>query len=300
MMLTGVFSAGLAFLIWGTFPIYLRALQGIPPLEILANRVCWSVVFLGLLLLLRRQWGWLAQIKNNPKLLLSFVASALMLTLNWVIYICSVNAGQIIDATLGYFITPLVNVLFGLMLGERLRIGQWMSMALAASGVAWLTFSAGQLPWIGLGLAASFGLYGLLRKTAALGALEGLSIETLIIFPVALGFLLIPSSGSSHSMGGISMSTSLSTSLSTTLLLIAAGPVTAIPLLLFAHGARRIPLSVLGILQYIGPTIQFLLGVWLYHEPFEGNKLIGFSIIWSALALYSAEGLWRAWLVRDR
>lgn len=292
MMLTGVLSAGLAFLIWGAFPIYLRALQGIPPLEILANRVCWSVVFLGLLLLLRRQWAWLAKIKNNPKLLFSFVASALMLTLNWVIYIWSVNAGQIIDATLGYFITPLVNVLFGLMLGERLRLGQWAAVALAASGVAWLTVSAGQLPWIGLGLAASFGLYGLLRKTAALGALEGLSIETLIIFPAALGFLLIPGSGSSHSMGGAS--------LTTTLLLMAAGPVTAIPLLLFAHGARRIPLSVLGILQYIGPTIQFLLGVWLYHEPFGGNKLIGFFIIWSALALYSAEGLWRAWLVRER
>lgn len=285
-MLTGIFSAGLAFVIWGAFPIYLRALQGIPPLEILANRVCWSVVFLGLLLLIRRQWGWLAQIKNKPKILLSFVASALMLTLNWVIYIWSVNAGHIIDAALGYFITPLVNVLFGLMLGERLRIGQWASVALAASGVAWLTASAGHLPWVGLGLAVSFGLYGLLRKTATLGALDGLSIETLIILPAALGFLFIPGSGSSHSVGGAS--------LTTTLLLIAAGPVTAIPLLLFAIGARRIPLSVLGILQYIGPTIQFLLGVWLYHEPFGGNKLIGFCIIWSALALYSAEGLWRA------
>ena len=292
MMRTGVFSAGLAFVIWGAFPIYLRALQGIPPLEILANRVCWSVVFLGLLLLLRRQWGWLTKIKTNPKLLLSFVASALMLTSNWVVYIWSVNAGQIIDATLGYFITPLVNVLFGLMLGERLRRGQWASVALAASGVVWLTVSAGQLPWIGLVLAASFGLYGMLRKTAALGALEGLSIETLIILPAALGYLLIPGSGSSHSVGG--------DSLTTTLLLMAAGPVTAIPLLLFARGARRIPLSVLGILQYIGPTLQFLLGVWLYHEPFEGNKLIGFSIIWSALALYSTEGLWRAWLGRER
>lgn len=291
-MLSGVLSAGLAFLIWGAFPIYLRALQGIPPLEILANRVCWSVVFLALLLLLRRQWRWLAQIKHNPKILLSFVASALMLTLNWVVYIWSVNAGHIIDATLGYFITPLVNVLFGLMLGERLRIGQWASVVLAAGGVAWLTLSAGQLPWVGLTLAASFGLYGLLRKTATLGALEGLSIETLIILPLALAFLLMPGSGSSHSMGG--------DSLTMTLLLMAAGPVTAIPLLLFAHGARRIPLSVLGILQYIGPTIQFLLGVWLYHEPFEGNKLVGFSIIWSALLLYSAEGLWRTWRRRER
>lgn len=291
-MLNGVLSAGLAFLIWGAFPIYLRALQGIPPLEILSNRVCWSVVFLGLILLVRRQWSWLAQIKHNPRLLLSFVASALMLTMNWVIYIWSVNAGLIIDAALGYFITPLVNVMFGLVLGERLRMGQWASVVLAASGVVWLTVSTGQLPWIGLMLAASFGLYGMLRKTAALGALEGLSIETLIILPAALGFLLIPGSGSSHSMGA--------DSLSTTLLLMAAGPVTAIPLLLFARGARRIPLSVLGILQFIGPTVQFLLGVWLYHEPFGGNKLIGFSIIWSALALYSAEGLWRAWLVRER
>lgn len=286
-MLTGVLSAGLAFLIWGAFPIYLKSLQAIPPLEILAHRVCWSVVFLGMLLLMRRQWGWIGQIAKNPKVLLSFVASALMLTVNWVIYIWSVNSGHIIDATLGYFITPLVNVLFGVMLHERLRRGQWLAVALAASGVGWLTFSAGQLPWVGLALAASFGLYGLLRKTAALGALEGLSIETLIIFPLALAFLLVPDSGSSNGL--------TNGPLSTTLLLMAAGPVTAIPLLLFANGARRIPLSVLGILQYIGPTIQFLLGVWIYHEPFAGDRLIGFVIIWSALALYSAEGLWRAW-----
>jgi chloramphenicol-sensitive protein RarD len=291
-MLTGVLSAGLAFLIWGAFPIYLKALQAIPPLEILANRVCWSVIFLVSILLLRRQWGWLSQIKQRPTLLLSFAASALMLTLNWVVYIWAVNAGQIIDATLGYFITPLVNVLFGLMLGEQLRRGQWAALALAAGGVVWLTVSAGALPWIGLVLAASFGLYGLLRKTAALGALEGLSVETLIMLPLALGFLLIPASGASHSFGNGPLSTSL--------LLIAAGPVTAIPLLLFSHGARKIPLSVLGILQYIGPTIQFLLGVWLYHEPFAGNRLIGFSLIWSALALYSAEGLWRAWQGRSR
>ncbi len=291
-MLTGVLSAGLAFLIWGAFPIYLKALHTIPSLEILANRVCWSVVFLVGILLVRRQWGWLSQITKRPTVLLSFAASALMLTSNWVVYIWAVNAGQIIDATLGYFITPLVNVLFGLMLGERLRRGQWVCVALAASGVVWLTLSAGQLPWIGLTLAVSFGLYGLLRKTASLGALEGLSVETLIMLPLALGFLFIPDSGASHSFGEGSWTI--------TALLIAAGPVTAIPLLLFAHGARRIPLSVLGILQYIGPTIQLLLGIWLYHEPFNGDRLIGFAIIWSALALYSTEGLYQAWLNRAR
>jgi chloramphenicol-sensitive protein RarD len=164
---------------------------------------------------------------------------------------------------------------------------QWLCVALAASGVGWLTASAGPLPWIGLLLGISFGSYGLLRKTAPLGALEGLAVETLVMLPAACAFLLVPGSGSSHAFA--------SGSLTLTLLLAAAGPVTAIPLLLFAFGARRIPLSIVGLLQYIGPSIQLLLGIWLYHEPFDNNKLIGFALIWSALALFSAQGLWLAW-----
>jgi len=234
-----------------------------------------------------RRWGWVASVRANPRIALTFIASAAALGANWVIYIWAINADRIIDASLGYFITPLFNVLFGLLLGERLNAVQWVCVALAASGVGWLTFSAGHLPWIGLLLAISFSLYGLLRKTAPLGALEGLAVETLAMLPPAAAFLLLPFSGSSHAFASGSVTLSL--------LLIAAGPVTAIPLLMFSFGARRIPLSIVGLLQYIGPSIQLLLGIWLYHEPFGTERLAGFTLIWSALALFSAQGLWLAW-----
>jgi len=286
-MLPGVISAGLAFTLWGIFPIYLKLLHSVPPLEILSHRVVWSVVFLSLVLLWRRQWGWVASVRANPRIALTFIASAAALGANWVIYIWAINADRVIDASLGYFITPLFNVLFGRLLGERLHSVQWLCVALAACGVGWLTFSAGHLPWIGLLLGISFGSYGLLRKTAPLGALEGLAVETLVMLPAACAFLLVPGSGSSHAF--------TSDSLTLSLLLVAAGPVTAIPLLLFAFGARRNPLSIVGLLQYIGPSIQLLLGIWLYHEPFGNEKLTGFALIWGALALFSADGLWRAW-----
>jgi chloramphenicol-sensitive protein RarD len=182
-------------------------------------------------------------------------------------------------------------VLFGIGLGERLRLTQWLAVALAACGVVWLTVNAGQLPWIGLVIAVTFSLYGLLRKTAALGALEGLSIETLVLLPAAALFLLLPNAGSSHAFGNDA---------TLTLLLISAGPVTAIPLLMFAYGARRIPLSLIGLLQYIGPSIQLLLGVWMYHEPFTNDKLICFTLIWLGLALYSGEALLRGWRLKSR
>ena len=285
-MLRGVVAAGTAFTLWGVFPMYLRLMKHVPSLEILSHRVLWSVVLLIGLLALRRQWDWLASVRARPRIVLTFVASALMLGTNWVVYIWSVNNDHVIDASLGYFITPLFNVLLGIGLGERLRSTQSVAIALAACGVLWLTISAGQLPWIGLVIAVTFSLYGLLRKTAALGALEGLSIETLVLLPAAAFFLLLPDAGSSHAFGN---------DLSLTLLLISAGPVTAIPLLMFAYGARRIPLSLVGLLQYIGPSIQLLLGVWLYHEPFAGAKLAGFALIWLGLALYSGEALLRGW-----
>ncbi len=284
-MLKGVLAAGTAFTLWGVFPAYLRLMQQVPPLEILSHRVTWSVVLLLALLALRRQWQWVASVRARPRIALSFVASAAMLGTNWVVYIWAVNAGHVIDASLGYFITPLFNVLFGIALGERLRPVQWLSVLLAAGGVLWLTVSAGQLPWIGLVIAVTFSLYGVIRKTAALGALEGLSVETLVMLPAASAFLLLPDSGSSHAFG---------TTASITLLLLSAGPVTAIPLLLFAYGARRIPLSVVGLLQYIGPTLQLMLGVWLYGEPFGGARLLGFALIWAGLLIYSAEGLLRS------
>jgi len=289
-MLRGVIAAGTAFTLWGVFPLYLRLLKQVPSLEILSHRVLWSVVLLMSLLALRRQWDWLALVRAKPRIIITFVTSALMLATNWVVYIWSVNHDHIIDASLGYFIAPLFNVLFGIGLGERLRLTQWIAVALAACGVIWLTFSAGQLPWIGLVIAVTFGLYGLLRKTAALGALEGLSVETLVLLPAASVFFLVPDAGSSHAFGS---------DLPLSLLLIAAGPVTAIPLLLFAYGARRIPLYLVGLLQYIGPSLQLLIGVWLFNEPFGGSKLIGFALIWSGLLIYSVDGLARGITTRS-
>jgi chloramphenicol-sensitive protein RarD len=283
-MRTGVLSAALAFLCWGLFPLYFHAIAEVAPMEILAHRVLWSFGFLLIVLALRRQWKWLKLVRE-PRLLFSFIASSLLLSVNWLLYIWSVNNGHVIDASLGYFINPLVNIMFGfLLLKERLRRAQWGAIALAALGVAWLTWQAGTAPWIALGLAATFGGYGLLRKTAALGALEGLSLETMILFPLAAGYV------GWLALHGASTFVSTPSDL-TRWLLVAAGPITAIPLLLFASGARQIPLSVLGLLQYLGPTIQFLLGVWLFHEAVTAERLIGFVLIWSALALYAAEGM---------
>ena len=286
-MRTGIINATLAFLCWGLFPLYFRALHEVPPSQILAHRVLWSLLFLVIVLTVRRQWKWLPAALRQRRVVASFVASALLLSANWLVYIWAVNNGHVIEASLGYFINPLVNIMFGyLVLGERLRAGQWAAIALAALGVAWLTWQAGTMPWIALTLAASFGAYGLMRKTAALGALEGLSFETMVLFPLALGYVIWLSLHGQNSFIN-------SAADSTRYLLVAAGPITAIPLLLFAAGARTIPLSVLGLLQYISPTIQFLLGVWLFHEAFSAERMAGFVLIWSALALYAAEGLIR-------
>lgn len=223
----------------------------------------------------------------------AFAASALLLSTNWYIYIWSVNQGRIIDASLGYFINPLVNVLLGFfLLKERMRPIQWCAVAIAGAGVAWLTWQAGSFPWIGIMLALSFGSYGLLRKIAILGPLEGLSLETMLLFPFAAAYLVL--------LGATEHSALLSGTLSTQALLVAAGPITAVPLLLFAAGARRIPLSVLGLLQYIGPTLQLLIGVWLYHEPFGSARLIGFALIWTGLLVYSAESACTSWAGRLR
>jgi chloramphenicol-sensitive protein RarD len=280
--------AASAYALWGVFPLYFKSLQEVPPLEILLHRMVWSLAFVALVLGWKKQWAWLGEVLRKPKVVLGFTASALLLAGNWFIYIWAVNNGNVVEASLGYFINPLFNVLLGsLLLHERLRRVQWCAVALAACGVAWLTWQAGHLPWIALMLAATFGLYGLLRKTASLGALEGLALETLVLFPVAFGYLVFLALQGHNSFASASTSTQL--------LLAAAGPITAVPLLLFASGARRIPLSLLGLLQYIGPTIQLLLGVWLYHEPFGGARLAGFALIWGALAVYSLEGLWQAW-----
>jgi chloramphenicol-sensitive protein RarD len=285
-MRTGILSAASAFLCWGLFPLYFHAIGEVPPLQILAHRMLWSLLFLVIVLLVRRQWKWLAVVRQ-PRIFGSFIASAVLLSVNWLIYIWAVNNGHVIESSLGYFINPLVNISLGyLLLKERLRPAQWMAIAVAALGVAWLTWQAGTVPWIALALAFSFGGYGLLRKTAALGALEGLSFETMVLFPVAAAYVIWLTVNGQNAFINTD-------STSTRLLLMAAGPITAIPLLLFASGARQIPLSVLGLLQYLSPTLQFLLGVWLFHEAFTPDRLVGFVLIWAALALFAVEGLLR-------
>ncbi|MEN3363618.1 MAG: chloramphenicol-sensitive protein RarD [Burkholderiales bacterium] len=280
--------AALAYILWGVFPVYFKALQDVSADQILVHRMLWSLAFVLVVLAWRRQWSWIGTVIRQPRILAGFTASALILSTNWFIYIWAVNSGKVLEASLGYFINPLVNVTLGFVfLHERLRPAQWAAVALAACGVAWLTWQTGQLPWVALLLAITFGAYGLLRKTAALGPLEGLTLETLVLFPLALGYLVLLTVTNQNSFAGAPASSQW--------LLVAAGPITAIPLLLFAAGARRIPMSMLGLMQYISPTIQLLLGVWLYNEPFGGARLAGFILIWTALLVYSLEGLWRAW-----
>jgi chloramphenicol-sensitive protein RarD len=281
----GILYAACAYVLWGLFPLYFSHLAAVPATEVLVHRVVWSLVFVIAVLAWRRQWAWLVPTLRQPRVLGAFVASALLLSCNWLTYIWSVNHGHVVDASLGYFITPLVNVLLGYtVLHERPRRLQWAALALAMLGVLWLTVAAGQLPWIALVLAASFGGYGLLRKIAPLGALEGLSLETMLLAPPALIALAL--------WWGRGPASFPSPDLATNLWLIGVGPLTAVPLLLFAAGARRISMTTLGLLQYIGPSIQFALGVWLFNEPFGGQRLLGFGLIWAALLVYSADG-WR-------
>lgn len=281
---SGVYFAASAYLLWGLFPIYFKLVRAAPPLEILAHRIVWSVLFLVGVLAVLRRWKWLGPAVRQGKVLAIFSASALMLSINWLTYIWAVNNDRVVDSSLGYFITPLVSILLGqLFLHERLRRVQWVAVAIAAAGVLWLTVEARQLPWIALVLALSFGIYGLLRKVATLGALEGLAMETFMLLPIALayGVFLLGTGQSAFPGGGFSLQ----------LLLLALGPVTAIPLLLFATGARRISLATLGFLQYIAPSLQFMVGTLLYGESMSPGRLAGFAIIWLALAVYTIESL---------
>jgi chloramphenicol-sensitive protein RarD len=281
----GMWYAIGAYGLWGLFPLYWKTLQHVPALEILSHRMAWSLLFVVGLLVVRRRWGWLKTAVHTPRTLLLFTASAMLLSVNWFIYIWGVNAGFIVETSLGYFINPLVSVLMGVFfLGERLRGGQWAALAMAAAGVIYLTVRYGALPWIALTLATSFALYGLIRKTAPLGSLEGLSLETALMFFPAFGYLVYLEVMGTAALGHVDSLT--------TVLLVFAGVATAVPLLLFAAGARLIKLATIGILQYIAPTLQFLIGILVYHEPFTADRLVGFSLIWLALILYSGENIW--------
>ncbi|HWQ11227.1 MAG TPA: EamA family transporter RarD [Roseiflexaceae bacterium] len=282
----GIFYAAGAYIAWGLLPIYWKALHHASVFEILAHRIVWALLIALGLLAARRHWAWLGQALRSGRTLLAFAASALLLSVNWFVYIWAVNAGNIVETSLGYFINPLVNVLLGvLFLKERLRPGQGLAVAVALAGVLYLTVLYGSFPAIAVALALSFGLYGLLRKTAALGALEGFTLETLLLVPPALAYL-----GYREAMGAATFTFADPL---TALLLVGAGGVTAAPLLLFAVGARRIQLTTLGIIQYMAPTLQFAIGVLLYGEPLSPQRLAGFVLIWIALAIYTLEGALR-------
>jgi chloramphenicol-sensitive protein RarD len=281
----GIAYATLAFVMWGLFPLYFRQIAAVPPLEVVLHRSAWSLAFVLLVLTLLRRFGWLRELAAQPRRLGLFALSALLLSVNWLVYVYAVHSGQVVQASLGYFINPIVNVLLGvLVLHERLNRVQRAAVGLAALGVLWLALQSGRLPWIALVLAFSFGLYGLMRKTASLGALEGFALETMLLAPVVLPVLAwwtLLGNGA-MAQGDLALDAWL----------VLGGPLTALPLLLFAAGARRLPLATVGLLQYLSPTIQLLLGVWVFGEPFDRHRLVGFGFIWAALLIYSLDG-WR-------
>lgn len=278
----GVAYAAGAYILWGLFPIYWKNLSGVPALEILSHRIVWSLIFVIVLLAVQKKTGWVKPTLRNKRTLLIFFITASVLSINWLTYIWGVNAGYIIETSLGYFINPLVSVVLGVIfLRERLRSGQWVAIGIATIGVLYLTINYGSLPWISLTLAFSFATYGLLRKTAPLGAQEGLALETAWMFIPAFIYLLFIERQGTAAFGHIDFKT--------TILLAFAGIATAVPLILFASGARLIPLSIIGLLQYTAPTIQFLIGIFVYHEEFSQTSFIGFSIIWMALIIFTIE-----------
>lgn len=277
----GVLYAFSAYLLWGFFPIYFKLIGIVPPLQILAHRFFWSFIFLIILIVAFRQFSRL-RASLTRRILISYFIAGAILAVNWGTYVYAVNSGHVLESSLGYFINPMVSVLLGVIfLKERLRLGQWIPVGMAAVGVIYLTVMFGAIPWISLVLAFSFGLYGLIKKLSPLDSLPGLTLETGMIFIPALAFLGVQEVNGLGSFGHTGWGISL--------LLAVSGVVTAIPLLLFSAGARRINLSTIGILQYITPTIQFLLGTLLYKEPFDIHRIIGFILIWFALIIFTGE-----------
>ncbi|MEZ0396025.1 MAG: EamA family transporter RarD [Anaerolineales bacterium] len=278
----GLWLAFGAYFTWGLFPVYWKWLQVVPALQLLGHRIIWSFLLLLAFILVTRRWGEFRSLLNG-RVLAVYTAAAVLIGVNWLTYVWAVNAGFIVETSLGYFINPLLSVALGVVfLRERLRPLQWAPILMAAAGVTYLTVSYGSLPWIALTLAFSFAIYGLVKKTAPLGALYGLTLETGLLFLPAVAFLAFE-----QAAGGGAF---LHNGLLTDGLLVGAGLVTTIPLLMFASAAQRIPLSMIGLMQYLAPTLQFSLGVLVYHEPFDQHRLVGFGIVWAALIFFWGEG----------
>ncbi|MCH7485599.1 MAG: EamA family transporter RarD [Proteobacteria bacterium] len=282
--LAGGGYALLAFGAWGVNPIYFKAVAEVAALEVLASRVIWSLPLLILLVVIARRWPVIRQALGEGRTILALLCSTTILMVNWFIYIHAMNTDQVLESSLGYFINPLVNVIFGLVIfKERLRPWQVLAVGLAALGVLNLVFRADTVPWIALSLACTFSTYGLIRKLVKLGSVEGLLVETALVMPVALGYVVYLAL-----MGEVHF---LSHGWRLDLLIILAGPVSALPLIWFTSGARRLDYSTVGIFQYIAPSLQFLLGVFVYEEPFGNVQLVTFACIWTALAIFTVDSL---------
>ncbi len=271
-----------AYIIWGLFPLYFKAVQSVPAVEIIIHRALWSALAGSLLLMLWKHPGWFKELRDNPQRLAILALSGTLIASNWLIYVWAVNNGRMLEASLGYYINPLINVLLGmLLLGERLRPIQWLAVALAATGVAQQVWQVGSLPWVSLALALTFGFYGLIRKKAPVAALPGLVVETWLLVPLALGWLLLNPQAQSLQPEVLHSSMIF--------WLAAAGPVTLVPLVCFNAAARHLPFATLGFLQYTGPTLVMLLAVFVYGEHLAAGTLITFCFIWAGLAIYSVD-----------
>ena len=287
----GYVAAISAFTVWGGFSVYFHALHRVPALQVIAQRITWSLVFVLIWMYFRGDLAQLRAALSNRSIVLRLALSATLISMNWLAFVYGVTHGRVVEASLGYFIGPLVNVLLGVVvLSERLTPVQWASVAIATLGVTYLTYVTGGLPWLALTIAVSFSIYGFVRKVVKIDALPGLAMETLILTPIALGFLIWSEVQGVGAFGHVDLLTDG--------LLIFSGPLTAFTLYLFAYSARRLTYSTVGLLQYIAPSLQFASGLLILHEPFDHARAIGFAIIWSALILYAAEGLRLDYLAR--
>jgi chloramphenicol-sensitive protein RarD len=288
----GLWIAAGSFVLWGVMPLYWHLLKAVPSLQIVAHRVLWSALLVFAWLGWKYGRGWLRETLSRPHVAWMLTLSGLLIGFNWGLYIWAVNAGHVVETALGYFINPLLNVLIGVaFLRERLRAAQWLSVAIAAAGVLWLTFDYGRPPWIALALAGSFAIYGVLRKVSGAAPIRGLGVESLVLLLPGLALL---GWGEAQGQGAFDALPAGASIALPAALLVLAGALTALPLIGFAFAVQRVPYSVVGVMQYIAPTLQFLIGVFVFGEAFDADRAIGFVLIWIALALFAGEGLLRA------
>ncbi|GAB3389535.1 EamA family transporter RarD [Lysobacter fragariae] len=290
---TGLWVAVASFVLWGLMPLYWHLLKAVPSLQVVAHRVVWSTLLVVAWLAWKNGRAWLRTALARPRAAWMLALSGALIGFNWSLYIWAINAGHVVESSLGYFINPLLNVVLGVaFLHERLSRAQWAAVALAALGVGWLTVQFGQPPWIAICLALSFALYGLLRKLLSIDAVTGLGVESVYLF---LPALVVLGWGETQGQGGfLPLPGAPGWGPGVAALLVFGGALTALPLIGFAFAVRRVPLSTVGLLQYIAPTLQFLTGVFVFHEAFGQDRLVGFLCIWSGLAVFAGESLWRS------